>query len=113
MAETQLIRCPRCGANNRVPLDKVGQGLAPVCGRCKAPLPLHAAPVTVTDATFSAEVEHSPMPVLLDLWAPWCPPCRMMAPIMDELASEMGGRVRFANLNVDDNPVTAGRFRVG
>ena len=112
MSETQLVRCPSCGATNRVPQDKLALGLTPVCGRCKAPLPVHAKPVSVTDATFSAEVERSPLPVLLDMWAPWCDPCRMMTPVIDELASEMAGRVRFAKLNVDENPATAARFHV-
>src|ERR1700732_1254891 len=112
MAETQLIRCPSCGATNRAPLAKIAQGLAPVRGRGKTPLPVDSRPVTVTDATFAAEVERSPLPVLLDLWAPWGGPCRMLGPVIDALASQLAGRVRFAKLNVDDNPTTAARFRV-
>ena len=86
MAETQLIRCPSCGATNRVPQHKVESGLQPLCGRCTTPLSADHRPVTVTDAT--------------------------IAPVLDELASEMAGRVRFAKLNVDENPATAARFRV-
>ena len=112
MPETQLIRCPACGVTNRVPQDKIDQEREPVCGRCKTPLLVSTKPMTVTDATFSAEVERSPLPVLLDLWAAWCGPCQMMAPMVDELAAEMAGRVRVAKLNVDENPVTATRFNV-
>ena len=82
-----------------------------MCGRCKKPLSVHT-PVTVTDATFSAEVERSPLPVLVDMWAPWCGPCQMIAPIIEELAAEMAGRLRVAKLNVDENPATAGRFEI-
>ena len=112
MADSQLIRCSVCGATNRVPLEKLKQELQPICGRCKNPLPLDGKPVTVTDATFAAEVERSPVPVLLDLWAPWCGPCRMVAPTVEELAKEMAGRVRVAKLNVDENPSIANRFQV-
>ena len=112
MADVQIMRCPTCGANNRVPLEKIKQGLEPVCGRCKTPLAVDGKPMTVTDATFSAQVERSPVPVLLDLWAPWCGPCRMVAPVVEELAKEMAGRVRVVKLNVDENPMTAARFHV-
>ncbi len=114
MSETLVIRCPACGVANRVPRDKVDKGLEPVCGRCKTPLPvsIDTRPVTVTDATFSDEVERSPMPVLVDAWAAWCGPCKMIAPVIDELAAEMAGRVRVAKLNVDENPMTASRYNL-
>jgi thioredoxin 2 len=112
MAEALLIRCPACDTRNRVPREKLAQGLAPVCGRCKTPLSVDTKPVTVADATFAAEIERSPLPVLLDMWAAWCGPCRMLAPVIDELATELAGRVRVAKLNVDENPMTAARFHV-
>jgi thioredoxin 2 len=93
-------------------LEKIGKGLQPVCGRCKTALPFENRPVKVTDANFAAEVEGSPLPVLLDMWAPWCGPCVMVAPVIEELAAEMAGRVRVAKLNVDENPATAARFGV-
>lgn len=111
MAETLLIPCRECGATNRVLAEKVRQGEA-VCGRCKTRLSLSAAPVTVTDANFAAAVERSPLPVLLDLWAAWCGPCRMIAPVIEQLAQELTGQVRVAKLNIDDNPMTAARYNV-
>jgi len=110
MAEALMVGCPACGATNRVPREKIEQGLEPVCGRCKARLPVSGRPQTVTDASFSADVERSALPVLVDAWAPWCGPCRMIAPVIDELATEMVGRVRVVKLNVDENPRTAARF---
>jgi len=110
VAAPAFIRCPACGATNRLPAEKLGRGLKARCGRCKAELRFDTATVTVTDSTFAVEVERWPAPVLLDLWAPWCGPCRMVAPMMEKLAAEWAGRVRVAKLNVDENPATAARF---
>ncbi|HEX4946689.1 MAG TPA: thioredoxin [Blastocatellia bacterium] len=111
MADSMLIPCPKCGATNRVASERARQGEA-VCGRCKTPLSLSVAPVIATDANFAATVEGSPLPVLLDLWAAWCGPCRMIAPVIEQLAQELAGRVRVAKLNIDENPMTAARYNV-
>jgi thioredoxin 2 len=112
MAGDLMVRCPSCSAINRVPMARIGPGQKAVCGRCKTALPVTATPTVVSDATFAADVERSPLPVLLDLWAPWCGPCRMVAPVLDQLAVELAGRARIAKMNVDDNPATSARFGV-
>lgn len=106
----RLVTCPSCGTKNRLP--PVHAGRKAVCGKCKTPLTDSGGPVAVTDATFSAEVERSVTPVLLDLWAEWCGPCHMLAPTIDQLSSEMAGRVKVAKLNIDENPGVANRFGV-
>lgn len=107
-----IVRCPSCGTKNRLASGLVQPGQAPVCGRCRAPLPYDDAPRVVTDATFAAEVERWPVPVLVDLWAPWCGPCHVIAPSLEQIAAEMAGRVRVAKVNVDENPATSARFQV-
>ena len=111
MGESIQIRCGACGALNRIPPDK--SHLPARCGRCRAPLPAEpTAPIVVTDTSFEEDVLGAPMPVLVDCWAPWCGPCRTLAPVIDALARSYAGRVRVAKLNVDDNPAVAGRYAV-
>ena len=69
-------------------------------------------PVIVTDQSFATDVGQSPIPVLLDMWADWCGPCRIIAPVINELARELVGQIRVAKLNIDENPVTPQRYRV-
>lgn len=105
-----LITCPSCGVTNRVPEDAVGKTFR--CGRCKTPLSTARAPLTITSDNFAELVERSPVPVLLDLWADWCGPCRILAPTITQLAGELDGRVRVGKLNIDEHPAIADRFGV-
>lgn len=111
-AVSQIIKCPNCGANNRVAVGDSAVKQA-VCGRCKKPLPsVSSEPVIVTDTNFKEIVEKSSLPVLLDLWAAWCGPCRIIAPTIEQLAKELGGKVLVGKLNVDENRMTAANFNV-
>ena len=111
-SDSVILACPSCGQKNRVPRARLSQG--PRCGRCKTPLAgsVQDRPVVVTDANFQGEVLSSPLPVLLDCWAEWCGPCRMVGPIMDQLAFKWAGRVKVGKLNVDQNPQIAGKFGI-
>jgi thioredoxin len=109
---TQTVSCRSCGSPNRIDPERLRGGLEPVCGRCRTRLPVSAAPVEVTDASFDSEVLGSVLPVLLDVWAPWCVPCRGMEPVIEEVASKLAGRLRVARLHLDKNPETANRLRI-
>ncbi len=111
--ENIIVRCPACGTKNRIPAGRLNE--AAVCGRCRAPLEAAAGtgkPVEVTDNTFRDEVIQHPGMVLVDCWAPWCGPCRMVAPILDELAEEYRGRVKIAKLNTDENPGISSQYGI-
>lgn len=111
-AASTVILCPNCGAKNRVDAHSARER-QPVCGRCGQALPnAPVGPVTVTDANFAQTVENSSLPVLLDLWAAWCGPCRMIAPMIEALSAELSGKALVGKLDVDANQQTAARFGV-
>jgi thioredoxin 2 len=101
-----LIRCGHCGQANRVPAAAAG---TPRCGKCHQPLPW------ITDAddtTFGEIAEAAKIPVIVDLWAPWCGPCRMVSPALEQLAADLAGRIKLVKVNVDDSPKLQQRFGV-
>ncbi len=106
------VRCLNCGTINRVSRSKLQAGLSPKCGKCKELLSMPKEQIAITDATFEEEVEKSSLPVLLDCWAPWCGPCKMLEPTIDQIAEEMDGSIKVAKLNVDENPKTAAKFGI-
>ena len=111
--EIMVVKCAGCGTKNRIPKNRLHEN--PICGRCHTPLSSSsspAAPVNVTDQTFHQEVLSHNGPVLVDCWAPWCGPCKMVAPVLDQLASEYASRVKIAKLNVDENPITASQYGI-
>lgn len=104
-----LLACPRCLTANRVPRARLGED--PKCGKCGAPL-LDGKPVALDDATFEPFVSRSELPVVVDFWAAWCGPCRMMAPAFEQAAGELKTRVRFAKLDTENAQGVAARFGI-
>lgn len=102
----ELVKCPNCGRRNRVPAAAAG---IPRCGNCHQPLPWIA---DATDDTFAEVAEAATIPVVVDMWAPWCGPCRMVSPALAQVATDLAGRIKLVKVNVDESPKLQQRFSV-
>src|SRR5260370_22878184 len=100
----EILQCPNCGKKNRVPAAADG---TPRCGNCHKPLPWIA---DAGDATFAEVAERSRVPALVDFWAPWCGPCRMVSPALERIATDLAGHIKLVNVNVDTAPTLQQRF---
>jgi thioredoxin 2 len=111
--ENVIIRCGNCGTKNRLPRNRLQD--KPRCGKCQTSLSIgnfSDRPVPITDNTFGDEVVSHPGGVLVDCWAPWCGPCRIISSLLEQLASEYAGRLKVGKLNMDENPLTASQYAI-
>jgi thioredoxin 2 len=112
--EAVKMRCTECGTKNKIPADKIDASAK--CGKCGTALKTEALnepqPLMVTDGNFEDKVMKSPLPVLLFAWAPWCPTCGAVTPIIDEFAAQARGKVRVGKVNIDGNPGLANKYNI-
>jgi thioredoxin 2 len=104
-----LLACPHCAATNRLPVARIDE--QPDCGRCGQPL-LQGQPLELADDNFDAVAAATQRPLLVDFWAPWCGPCRMMAPAFEQAGRKLAGRALLVKVNSDDNPRLAQRYGI-
>ncbi len=104
-----LIVCTHCQTTNRVPPERAGSD--PVCAQCKTPL-LDGHPVELSDSNFERVISRTELPIVIDFWAAWCGPCKMMAPHFEAAAARFKGRALFAKINSDNNPQAAARYAI-